>query len=98
MSNKSPLDHAYCSTAAGQDTFSEEYKDAVLVGDKWVKNCSSHFDNIDFEDPRIVGSLVPLGIVCLIGTASFVFGLTLLVLACQRQFWWSMDKIWSPPL
>ena len=39
----------------------------IRVGDTLVRNCSSPFDNIDFENPRIVGSLVPLGIVCLIG-------------------------------
>ena len=46
------------------------FSNAVRVGDTWVRNCSSPFDNIDFENPRIVGSLVPLGIVCLIGRVS----------------------------
>lgn len=31
----------------------------------WIENCSSPLDNVDFEDPRILGSLLPLGLVCL---------------------------------
>ena len=32
----------------------------------WIKNCSSPLDNVDFKDARIIGSLLPLGLVCLI--------------------------------
>ena len=28
-------------------------------------NCTSPLDNVNFEDPRILGSLLPLGMVCL---------------------------------
>ena len=32
---------------------------------KPLENCTSPLDNVDFEDPRVVGSLLPLGLVCL---------------------------------
>lgn len=31
----------------------------------WIKNCTSPLDNVNFEDARVLGSLVPLGLVCL---------------------------------
>ncbi len=34
-------------------------------GAEGLQNCSSPLDNVDFSDPRVVGSLVPLGFVCL---------------------------------
>lgn len=34
--------------------------------DTLVENCSSPLDNIHFEDPLVVGSLIPLGLVCLV--------------------------------
>ena len=89
-SNKSPLTQnrdTFNEDAAAQSEYKENTSSAVLVGDTWVKNCSSPFDNIDFEDPRIVGSLVPLGIVCLIGPG-FVFGLTLLLTVITSYNWW----------
>ena len=45
-----------------------------------VRNCSSLFDNIDFEDPKVLGSLVPLGIICLVVT----FG-NMMVIAAVRM-------------
>ena len=52
---------------ASYPQYKENISHFIRVGDTLVRNCSSPFDNIDFENPRIVGSLVPLGIVCLIG-------------------------------
>ena len=52
---------------ASYSQYKENISHFIRVGDTLVRNCSSPFDNIDFENPRIVGSLVPLGIVCLIG-------------------------------
>ena len=34
--------------------------------DPQVQNCSSPLDNVHFEDPLVVGSLIPLGLVCLV--------------------------------
>ncbi len=46
---------------------------------RWVRNCSSAMDNVDFEDPRVVGSLIPLGIICLV----VVFGNAMVIAAVQ---------------
>ena len=34
--------------------------------DPQVQNCSGPLDNVHFEDPLVVGSLIPLGLVCLV--------------------------------
>ena len=39
-----------------------EVNDDVTI---WVENCTSPLDNIDFQDPKVIGSLVPLGMVCI---------------------------------
>jgi hypothetical protein len=66
----------------GQETMSEEMNEISLLANSnsssssssnsgsndsvnWP-NCSSPLDNIHFEDPLVIGSLVPLGLVCLV--------------------------------
>jgi octopamine receptor len=44
-----------------------------------LRNCSSPLDNIDLEDPRVLGSLVPLGIICLV----VIFGNIMVILAVR---------------
>ena len=63
----------------GKETMSEEMSDLTHLANstssssssnasvEWlVHNCSSPLDNIHFEDPLVIGSLVPLGLVCLV--------------------------------
>ena len=45
----------------------------------WIKNCSSPFDNVDFEDARILGSLIPLGLICLM----VIFGNIMVITAVK---------------
>eukprot|EP00095_Tigriopus_kingsejongensis_P010163 maker-scaffold575_size133042-snap-gene-0.31 protein:Tk10163 transcript:maker-scaffold575_size133042-snap-gene-0.31-mRNA-1 annotation:"octopamine receptor" len=45
----------------------------------WIKNCSNAFENIDLEDPRVLGSLVPLGIICLV----VIFGNIMVIAAVK---------------
>ncbi|TRY76464.1 hypothetical protein TCAL_09576 [Tigriopus californicus] len=46
----------------------------------WIRNCSNAFENIDLEDPRVLGSLIPLGIICLV----VIFG-NMMVIAAVRM-------------
>ena len=38
---------------------------SVIYNYSFYNNCTSHLDNVNFQDAKIVGSLLPLGVVCL---------------------------------
>ncbi len=45
----------------------------------WIQNCTSPLDNINLEDARVFGALVPLGMVCLI----VIFGNIMVITAVK---------------
>lgn len=51
-----------------------------VLNARWVQNCSSVFQNIDFSDPRIICSLVPLGLICLV----VIFGNMMVIAAVKN--------------
>jgi octopamine receptor len=58
----------------------ESQNDTAVINDViWVKNCSSALDNVDFDDPRVLGSLVALGMVCLM----VIFGNIMVIAAVK---------------
>ena len=59
---------SFNSTLSHQDAKSslEQTENDGSSGILWIKNCSSPLDNVDFKDSRVIGSLLPLGLVCLI--------------------------------
>jgi hypothetical protein len=46
---------------------------------RWLKNCSSSLENVNLEDPRVIGSLIPLGIICLV----VIFGNAMVIAAVR---------------
>ena len=38
---------------------------SVIYNYSFYNNCTSPLDNVNFQDAKIVGSLLPLGVVCL---------------------------------
>ncbi len=45
----------------------------------WVLNCSSPMETLDFYDPKVAGSLVPLGLICLM----VIFGNAMVIAAVR---------------
>ena len=68
---------SFNSTLSHQDaTSSLESKQHDVF---WIKNCSSPLDNVNFQDARVIGSLLPLGLVCLI----VIFGNIMVITAVK---------------
>ena len=51
-------------------SFRDEYNDinldVNLVARVWLENCSSPLSNIHLDDSRVLGGLLPLGLICLV--------------------------------
>ena len=76
--DESAMSTSFNSTLSHQDATSslESTKQNDVF---WIKNCSSPLDNVNFQDARVIGSLLPLGLVCLI----VIFGNIMVITAVK---------------
>ena len=55
----------YLLNSTKSSVIQESHRSSASANVHNIENCTSPLDNVNFEDARILGSLAPLGLVCL---------------------------------